>query len=239
MVNLPASRSETRKPLVWLHGEIRTPPFSTEGRQEAGMLLRLLQEGEGLTMPQAEPFPNVGARCGAMKSSSGVGVGSSTTTQLRSPPRAARIVRSTAMDPAKCKALNAAGWKLGDAADFLEMDDHERQLLDARVELALAIRRQREAAGLTQGQLGTRLKTSQPRVAKIERAASDVSLDQLVRAFSAAGGKFVVEATVEKSDKPRRAKSAGPGVVTFRVTRRHAEADVSEQRAARIRAAKQ
>ncbi len=35
-----------RKPLVWLHGEIKTPPFTAEGRQEAGMLLRLLQEGE-------------------------------------------------------------------------------------------------------------------------------------------------------------------------------------------------
>lgn len=31
-----------RKPLVWLHGEVRTPPFTAEGRQEAGMLLRLL-----------------------------------------------------------------------------------------------------------------------------------------------------------------------------------------------------
>jgi hypothetical protein len=30
------------KPLVWLHGEIKTPPFTVEGRQEAGMLLRLL-----------------------------------------------------------------------------------------------------------------------------------------------------------------------------------------------------
>ena len=54
-----------RKPLVWLHGEIKTPPFTFEGRQEAGMLLRLLQEGERLGMPQAEPLPNVGPRCGA------------------------------------------------------------------------------------------------------------------------------------------------------------------------------
>jgi phage-related protein len=57
----------SRKPLVWLHGEIKTPPFTAEGRQEAGMLLRLLQEGEQLGMPQAEPLPNVGARCGALR----------------------------------------------------------------------------------------------------------------------------------------------------------------------------
>jgi len=51
------------------------------------------------------------------------------------------------MDPAKRKRLEAAGWKLGETADFLEMDDGERQVLDARVELALAARRQREARG--------------------------------------------------------------------------------------------
>jgi phage-related protein len=57
----------TRKPLVWLQGEIKTPPFTAEGRQEAGMMLRLIQEGEHLRMPQAEPLPNVGARCGALR----------------------------------------------------------------------------------------------------------------------------------------------------------------------------
>lgn|GEM_PF-6262155 len=38
------------------------------------------------------------------------------------------------MDATKRKALEAAGWKVGDAADFLEMSDEERQLLDTRVE---------------------------------------------------------------------------------------------------------
>ncbi len=57
----------TRKPLVWLHGEVKTPPFTAEARQESGMLLRLLQEGERLSMPQAEPLPDVGARCGALR----------------------------------------------------------------------------------------------------------------------------------------------------------------------------
>jgi phage-related protein len=56
-----------RKPLAWLHGEIKTPPFTAEGRKEAGDLLRLLQEGETLGMPQAEPLPIVGPRCGALR----------------------------------------------------------------------------------------------------------------------------------------------------------------------------
>ena len=59
--------ARTPKSLVWLHGEVKTPPFTSEGRQEAGMLLRLLQEGEHLGMPQAEPLPDVGPRCGALR----------------------------------------------------------------------------------------------------------------------------------------------------------------------------
>lgn len=105
------------------------------------------------------------------------------------------------MDAAKRRALEAVGWKLGDAADFLGMTDEERQLLDTRVELAIAVRRQREALHLSQKQLGAMLKTSQPRVARIERAASDVSMDQLVRAFTAAGGKIVVKAVRAKAKK--------------------------------------
>ena len=103
------------------------------------------------------------------------------------------------MDSAKRKKLEAAGWKVGDAADFLEMNDAERQVLDARVKLALAIRRQREARHLSQKALGLKLGTSQPRVAKIERAASDVSLDQLMRAFAAVGGRIVVKDAAAKS----------------------------------------
>jgi phage-related protein len=57
----------SRKPVVWLHEEIKTPPFTADGRQEAGMLLRLLQEGERLGMPQAELLPDVGPRCGALR----------------------------------------------------------------------------------------------------------------------------------------------------------------------------
>lgn len=69
MAKLPTSErsKSSRRPLVWLAGEVKTPPFSPKGRQEAGMLLRLLQEGEQLGMPQAEPLPIVGPRCGALR----------------------------------------------------------------------------------------------------------------------------------------------------------------------------
>ena len=51
------------RPLVWLHGEIKTPPFSQAARIEAGYLLRLLQEGQALAMPQSRPMPVVEPRC--------------------------------------------------------------------------------------------------------------------------------------------------------------------------------
>ena len=108
------------------------------------------------------------------------------------------------MDAAKRKAIEAAGWKVGDAADFLEMNDEERQLLDTRVALAMAIRQQRAVSNLSQKQLGAKLKTSQPRVVKIEQAASDVSMDQLVRALTAAGGRIVIRSGHTKASKGKK-----------------------------------
>jgi phage-related protein len=55
--------TETDKEIVWLHGEIKTPPFSENARIEAGFLLRMLQKGETLTMPQSRPMPSIGTRC--------------------------------------------------------------------------------------------------------------------------------------------------------------------------------
>ena len=51
------------KPLVWLHGEVKTPPFSKEARLEAGLLLRRLQQGESIGMPHSRPMPSVERRC--------------------------------------------------------------------------------------------------------------------------------------------------------------------------------
>jgi phage-related protein len=51
------------KPLVWLHGQVSTPPFSRAARIEAGTLLRRLQNGETIDMPLSRPMPDVGKRC--------------------------------------------------------------------------------------------------------------------------------------------------------------------------------
>ena len=51
------------KSLVWLHGEVKTPPFSTPARIEAGVLLRRLQRGEQLSLPHSRPMPDIARRC--------------------------------------------------------------------------------------------------------------------------------------------------------------------------------
>ncbi len=58
-----STAEQPSKPLVWLHGEIRTPPFSRAARLEAGTLLRRLQDGESLGMPHSRPMPSIGPLC--------------------------------------------------------------------------------------------------------------------------------------------------------------------------------
>ena len=54
---------ETDRPLVWLQGEVKTPPFSQAARVEAGYLLRRLQEGGTIPMPHSRSMPSIGPRC--------------------------------------------------------------------------------------------------------------------------------------------------------------------------------
>lgn len=57
------SLNDKDKELVWLAGEVKTPPFSSEARIETGYLLRLLQKGELLSMPHYRPMPSISLRC--------------------------------------------------------------------------------------------------------------------------------------------------------------------------------
>jgi len=53
--------ARNHKPLIWLHGEIRTPPLSRNARLEAGFLLRKLQAGDNLALPHSRPMPSIGS----------------------------------------------------------------------------------------------------------------------------------------------------------------------------------
>jgi phage-related protein len=52
-----------QKPIVWLHGEVKTPPLSAEARIEAGYLLRMLQSNARLSLPHSRPMTSICSRC--------------------------------------------------------------------------------------------------------------------------------------------------------------------------------
>ena len=51
------------KDLVVAGGVLQTPPMPIEARRETGFLLRLLQDGQRLSLPQSRPMPSIGRGC--------------------------------------------------------------------------------------------------------------------------------------------------------------------------------
>ena len=93
------------------------------------------------------------------------------------------------MRATKKKRLESAGWRVGDAAEFLGLDEVESRLLDIKIALARLLRSTRARRRLTQFELAERIGSSQSRVAKLEAGDPTVSVDLLVRSVIAAGAK--------------------------------------------------
>ena len=91
------------------------------------------------------------------------------------------------MDTKKRKRLEAGGWLVGDAAEFLKLTPQEAALVEMRLALSKSLRERRLDAGLTQMRLAKQLGSSQSRVAKLEAGDASVSLELLIRALLAVG----------------------------------------------------
>ena len=91
------------------------------------------------------------------------------------------------MQKAKRTRLERAGWTIGGAKDFLELSKEEAALVEMKLSLADSVRRRRQARKLTQAQLAKLIGSSQSRVAKVEAADPEVSIDLLVRTLLALG----------------------------------------------------
>ena len=87
------------------------------------------------------------------------------------------------MKPEKRKRLEAAGWRVGTASEFLGLTDEEAVLIELKLDLARAVKAERMRRKMTQEELGERLGSSQSRVAKMEGGDSSVSIDLLIRAL--------------------------------------------------------
>lgn len=93
------------------------------------------------------------------------------------------------MDKAKQKRLEARGWRVGTAENFLGLSPEEAALVEMKVNLSQALRASREAHGLSQLALAKRLQSSQSRIAKMEAADRTVSIDLLVRGLVVLGAR--------------------------------------------------
>jgi DNA-binding XRE family transcriptional regulator len=91
------------------------------------------------------------------------------------------------MEKVKKDRLAAAGWRSGDAADFLELSTEEAAFVELKLALADYLREVRARNGWTQAQVARRLGSSQSRVAKMEAADASVSLDLLIKALLTLG----------------------------------------------------
>ena len=93
------------------------------------------------------------------------------------------------MNKTKRTRLEARGWRVGSAKEFLGLSPEETALVETRLALSQALRSRRVAHGLTQSELARRLKSSQSRVAKMEAGDRTVSVDLLVKALFSLGAR--------------------------------------------------
>jgi len=91
------------------------------------------------------------------------------------------------MEKTKRTRLEEKGWKVGTAAEFLDLSPEEAAYVEMKVALSKTIQKQRRKKRLTQIQLAQLLRSSQSRVAKMEAGDPSVSLDLLVRSLLALG----------------------------------------------------
>ncbi|HLP15180.1 MAG TPA: helix-turn-helix domain-containing protein [Bacteroidota bacterium] len=89
------------------------------------------------------------------------------------------------MEKSKQKKLEAAGWKVGNAAEFLELNEQESAYIELKLTLSRNLQKKRRSLKLTQHGLARLIKSSQSRVAKMEAGDPTVSLDLLVKSLLA------------------------------------------------------
>ena len=91
------------------------------------------------------------------------------------------------MDKRKLERLQAKGWKVGGAEEFLALTPEEAAYVEVRLALSDNVRKMRVRKKISQVRLAKLLGSSQSRVAKIEAGDSTVSVDLMFRSLLALG----------------------------------------------------
>jgi DNA-binding XRE family transcriptional regulator len=87
------------------------------------------------------------------------------------------------MKTEKRRRLEAGGWKIGGAREFLNLSPEEAAYVELKLALSKNLQETRREKNLTQEELARLLKSSQSRVAKMEAGDPSVSIDLLVRSL--------------------------------------------------------
>ncbi|MFA9202218.1 MAG: helix-turn-helix domain-containing protein [Candidatus Nanopelagicaceae bacterium] len=91
------------------------------------------------------------------------------------------------MDPIKRQKLEAAGWKVGSVAEFLQLSPEEEAIVEIRLSLSRYLKQLRQQQQLSQQKLAENISSSQSRVAKMEASDPSVSIDLLIKSLLALG----------------------------------------------------
>ncbi len=123
------------------------------------------------------------------------------------------------MHAAKRKKLEAAGWKAGSAAEFLELSPEEAALIDIKLSLSRHLRKLREKQHMSQAAVAKAIGSSQSRVAKVEAGDPSVTLDLIVKSLVAVGASSkdmarAIASTVVTKKAPAKKKVAEKKVVS-------------------------
>ena len=92
------------------------------------------------------------------------------------------------VDKRKRKLLEAQGWRVAGAREFLGLSDEELEYIEIKIALSQLVKEQRKRRGLTQQRAARLIRSSQSRVAKMEAGDPSVSIDLYVKSFIALGG---------------------------------------------------
>jgi DNA-binding XRE family transcriptional regulator len=87
----------------------------------------------------------------------------------------------------KRERLEAAGWRVGSAEEFLGLSPQEADYVQVKLALSLALRERRLQSELTQADLARLVQSSQSRIAKMEAGDPGVSVDLLMKSLLALG----------------------------------------------------
>jgi DNA-binding XRE family transcriptional regulator len=91
------------------------------------------------------------------------------------------------MELTKRQKLEAAGWKVGTVADFLQLSPEEIEIIEIRLSLSKSLKQLRKEKQLSQQELAKDISSSQSRVAKMEAGDPSVSIDLLIRSLLSLG----------------------------------------------------